>query len=343
MAALPWPVDTITEDQARSFFENGIDHNFPGSWRLESKYDPRLTDVVGDGTTWAYRFKMYQRAFVDHRGAVKQKKPRYVYAKSHPSKEAATARRFRDIYARLHRHAALFRTPAAAKRKAPVDDRDSRAVQRVSRKDPATAATLLNGKRMEEFRLEVSRRATLRPRSLQAEIPKRPACSQEAGAQAKRVRASAKPQISRKQLAHQKRIRQLSKEANENIANATKQLQAIQEAYEKAENAIHEEYSPCMKNLMLQMTSVYRYYVCAKILWQQRLKFIEALEIGQAAGRKPRRATVVQEVLRTQWKDTSALSATKLPCHATIVQYVKRWENDKSFHIADFARKTQSL
>ena len=97
----------------------------------------------------------------------------------------------------------------------------------------------------------------------------------------------------------------------------------------------------CMKNLILQMKSVYRFYVCAQTLWQQRLKFIEALKIGQAAGRKPRRATIVQEVLKTQWRDTSALSKAKLPCHATIVQYVKRWENDKSFHIADFARTKQ--
>lgn len=97
-----------------------------------------------------------------------------------------------------------------------------------------------------------------------------------------------------------------------------------------------------MKNLIMQMKSVYRYYVCAKTLWQQRLKFVEALKIGQAPGRKPRQATVVQEVLKTQWKDTSAMSKEKFPCHVTIVKYVRRWENNKSFHIANFARKNQS-
>ena len=295
---------------------------------------------------------------------------------------------YRDIYAKMHAHVALFRPPDVAKRKAAMSHRDSRARKRESRRDPEAAAKNLRQQKVQEVRLELTRRATLRPRSLQTEVKKRPPCSQQAGAQAKRVRASAKPQMTRKQLAHQKRIRQLSKEANENIANATKQLQAIREAYEKAENAMHEEYSPpkpkrsatspralqeekigedqrsteqmrewncdiesgitlstlsegCMKNLILQMKSVYRFYVCAQTLWQQRLKFIEALKIGQAAGRKPRRATIVQEVLKTQWRDTSALSKAKLPCHATIVQYVKRWENDKSFHIADFARTKQ--
>ena len=389
MSALPWPVDTITEAQARSWFEAGPNVQFTGSWRLNNKYTPKLTAIRHTDTQWAFRFKRFKRASLGPRGEVRQQKPEYTFTTSYKTAEEAEPRCYRDIYAKMHAHVALFRPPDVAKRKAAMSHRDSRARKRESRRDPEAAAKHLHEKRMQEVRLELSRRATLRPRSLQTEVQKRPACSQQAGAQAKRVRTSAKPQMSRKQLAHQKKIRKLSKEANKNIDFATEQLQAIKEAYEKAENAMHEEYSQpkskrsatspqvlqeekigedqrsmeqmrkwncdiesgimlstlsegCMKNLIMQMKSVYRYYVCAKTLWQQRLKFVEALKIGQAPGRKPRQATVVQEVLKTQWKDTSAMSKEKFPCHVTIVKYVRRWENNKSFHIANFARKNQS-
>lgn len=369
MSALPWPVDTITENQARSWFENGIDLKFTGSWRLNTKYKPKLTAIRRTNTQWAFRFKRFKKAYLDQQGKVKQQCPEYTFTTSYNTAEAAETRCYRDIYAKIHENVALFRPPDVVKRKAAMIDRDVRTRKRASRSDPEAAAKHVHETRVQELRLELSRRSTLRPRNLQTETPQRTACSQQAGVPAQPVRAISKPHMSRKQLAHQRRVQKLSNEANEHIANATKQMQAINEAYEKAEAAMKEVFSSptqkrsassarvldwncelesgimlstmsesCIKHLMMQMKSVYRYYVCAKTLWQQRLKFVKALMIGQPAGRKPRLATCVREVLTTQSDDTSSLSNEKFPCHVSLVRYVKQWENHKSFHIRQFAR-----
>ena len=62
MAALPWPVDSVTETAAREFFDNAPDPLFPGSWRIENSYSPRICDVKANGKVFAVRFKMYPRA-----------------------------------------------------------------------------------------------------------------------------------------------------------------------------------------------------------------------------------------------------------------------------------------
>ena len=164
MSALQWPVESITEHDARKFFERGKDMNFSGSWRFENTYTPKLRDVRRDGKCWSYRFKMYKRATLRPSNKIYQAGPHFVDCTSYRSREAAEARCYRDIYAKIHENASKFKSP---KRKSTAADRELRATKRSARKDPAAAKQNEQNERTKDVGAEmppsVAVRATARP------------------------------------------------------------------------------------------------------------------------------------------------------------------------------------
>jgi len=139
MSALPWPVATVTETNARNFFENGIYMQFTGPWYFDRSYPPKLRSV-SHGTRWSFRFKMFGHA---HKRILKfaepdvyRLKPEYVDCTSYTSKQEAQSRCYRDIYAKIHENASKFRSPKVVKRKRAIARRDVRAAKRTSLRDP---------------------------------------------------------------------------------------------------------------------------------------------------------------------------------------------------------------
>ena len=356
MSVLPWPVESITECNAKEFFDRGIDLQYPGSWRINTKFCPRPTSKVRKcGTRWMMRFKLWGAASVNkiNPNKVDQYKAVVHDGPGYPTLEEAVAHCYRDIYAKVHANVHKFKPRALVKRKNAMKGRDSRANNRSAQLEPDEAAKDLHDKKV----TQMSRRSTLRPRNLRTETPKRHASSQQPDVQSKRLRVDAKPPMSKKQLRHQKQVQQLTAKAKTKIADATQQMQDIKEVYEKAETAMKGEYycsskaerirdthselesgimlstlsKTCIQHLIKQIKSVYRYYVSEKQLWRQFLQSIETHEVGHRFPREPTLTSCLTEALRTQVDDTSALSAEKLPRKAAMRKYITHWQRNKSF------------
>jgi len=154
------------------------------------------------GKCWVMRFKVWKAAsFHKSRNKVDQSNPERVEGPRYATREEAAAHCYRDVYAKVHANIKKFKFRAPVKRKNAMNEPS---VQR----EPARATKDLH---------DLSRKPTLRPRNLQAETPKRPASSQQAGAQSKRVRVGAKPQMSKKQLRQRKQVQELSAKESDKL------------------------------------------------------------------------------------------------------------------------------
>ena len=170
MAALPWPVDSVTETAAREFFDNAPDPLFPGSWRIENSYSPRICDVKANGKVFAVRFKMYSSVNRSPGNKFTGRKPKPIRCRAHSTREEAEQWCYRDIYARVHRHANKFRTPAALQQTVSAQERNQRAAKRAPPQHDADAAAATKHLAVEanvqragsEMKEQYRRRATLR-------------------------------------------------------------------------------------------------------------------------------------------------------------------------------------
>jgi len=242
MSALPWPVESITEDDAREFFQKGADKQFSGSWRFDNKYSPRLHDINKDGKHWAYRFKAFKRAtWRSSTDTPYRKGPYFTFATSHPSKQEAEAWCYRDIYAKVHKNASKFKTP---KRKSTTADRDLRAAKRTARKDPAAAKQREHDQQTQKVRAEmlqsVARRVTFRPSTLAVTASDNVAPSNATPVAP--TRASRRG-LGAKTRRHNKRVQQKLAKAEQAIQDATDNVAQIRAAYNSIEAGADSTFS----------------------------------------------------------------------------------------------------
>jgi len=158
MSALPWPVSAITERDARTFFERGIDMQFSGSWYFDSRYRPNVKSV-SCGTRWSIRFKMFSHVRLRRpklaEPYVSRSKSKYAICKSYTSKQEAESRCYRDIYAKIHENAPKFRSPKVVKRKSDIARRDMRAAKRTSLRDPRETQQREHNEKVQQVRSEM--------------------------------------------------------------------------------------------------------------------------------------------------------------------------------------------
>ena len=238
MSALPWPVDSVTEQDARSFFERGVDLNFPGSWYFHNEYTPRICNFGRNRDRWAVRFKQFIKPQLRASGTLSRKKYQFKLCTSHPSRQEAEARCYRDIYAKVHENASKFGSREKSKRKSAAADRDARASKRIALRDPEGAKQQRHDERVEKVRGQVramvARRSTLRVRKTVADAPGsiRRTSSVDIGANSGDTGAVPRAPTA-KERSHHRKVQASVKKAEEAMQKARHGMEEIRVAYNK--------------------------------------------------------------------------------------------------------------
>ena len=246
MSALPWPVESITEHDAREFFQRGADKQFSGSWRFDNKYSPRLHDINKDGKHWAYRFKAFKRAtWRSSTDTPYRKGPYFTFATSHPSKQEAEAWCYRDIYAKVHINASKFKKP---KRKCTMTDRDLSAAKRPARKDPAEPTQSEHDEQTQKVSAEmlhsVARRTTLRSSTLSVTASDNIAPANAASVASTRA---ARRGLDAKTRQHNRSVQRKLAKAKQATQDATDNVAQIRAAYRSIQARSDGTYSAPIK------------------------------------------------------------------------------------------------
>ena len=251
MHVLPFPIDTVTEAEARSFFKRGVDLLHYGSLFIDNGYEPRVVKTGSKGLGWSIRFKLFTTKNVrvskklDGSSRIQRKSAIHVRCKDYATKEEAESRCYRDIYARVHWNTALFKTKAECDRETATKARSARANKR-SNRDPRDAADSKRRQAITNFQKvrqeildQAARLSSLRTRSKR----KVPATATEAlPLPPKKSRAELK--MERAVSKHKALVDAKLLNAQAKLENAVGQVSLLKQAYHQLKSELEDrEYS----------------------------------------------------------------------------------------------------